>query len=92
MSVSAFTPDPDRPALTPSPFFQFTAPGPPGARTGGGGVGGGGSGPGARGLLARVSAAEPSGVGVQLGSTRFFFPKGEAVDLKRHFKGSSILI
>lgn len=42
MSVSAFTPDPDRPALTPSPFFQFTAPGPPGARTGGGGVGGGG--------------------------------------------------
>lgn len=32
------------------------------------------------------------GVGVHPGSSRFFFPKGEAVDLKRHFKGSSILI
>lgn len=39
-----------------------------------------------------VSTAQPSGAGVHFGSPRFFFPKGEAVDLKRHFKGSSILI
>jgi hypothetical protein len=43
------------------------------------------------GLRRTVSAAQPR-VGVHLGSARFSFSKGEAVDLKRHFKGSSILI
>lgn len=45
--------------------------------------------PGARAGSSRRGAR---GVGVHPGSGRFFFPKGEAVDLKRHFKGSSILI
>lgn len=76
------TPDRDRPVRrTRSPFVYFTAFSPPGARTG--------ARPGPRAGSFRRGA---SGAGVHLGSTRFFFPKGEAVDLKRHFKGSSILI
>lgn len=46
------------------------------------------------GAAAGASASEPAESGVHLGSGsgRVFFPKGRAVDLKRHFKDSSILI